>query len=447
LAGVKPLSPFTAERLLAHNVFVAGGTLSAGILGFVFQAFITHRLEPADYGAVFAVLTLLTFIGLPAAALTLLMARETSRDRATGRYAPSTALLRSGNAVLLIAGTILAIGLIVASPWISAFFHLPVALVVAAAAGLPLGLPLPLLLGELQGRQWFGSFALLTGGQAMLKLVAAIVLGALLGSVGLVIGISVATSIAYIVARWLLRRKFAIRARWAWWRPAVGYLSIVLPSTLAVAVLLSADILVVKHFFSARMAGEYAAVAALGRAIYWAAAGIAVVLFPKVIVRETGGKSGSELILASLLLVWLGGTVALTMLALAAGPLLGAFAGPAYAGGASYLAWYGLGMMLFGAASVLIATYQSRGTPRFLLVLVPVAVLEPVFITWLHDSLLQVVQLVDLCMALLLCALASMYLAEVRTRLRGLDLTLPIQAEPAVELAASLGVRAQGEFP
>jgi hypothetical protein len=195
------------------------------------------------------------------------------------------------------------------------------------------------------------------------------------------------------------------------------------------------------------MAGEYAAVAALGRAIYWAAAGIAVVLFPKVIVRETGGKSGSELILASLLLVWLGGTVALTMLALAAGPLLGAFAGPAYAGGASYLAWYGLGMMLFGAASVLIATYQSRGTPRFLLVLVPVAVLEPVFITWLHDSLLQVVQLVDLCMALLLCALASMYLAEVRTRLRGLDLTLPIQAEPAVELAASLGVRAQGEFP
>jgi hypothetical protein len=50
-------------------------------------------------------------------------------------------------------------------------------------------------------------------------------------------------------------------------------------------------------------------------------------------------------------------------------------------------------------------------------------------------------------MALLLCALASMYVLEVRARVRGLDLTLPIQAEPAVELAASLVVRAQGEIP
>src|ERR1700694_4834990 len=73
------------ERVLTHNLIVGGGTIAAGILGVAFQSLASHQLLPADYGAVFAVLTLITFIGLPASALTLLMARETSRDRADGR--------------------------------------------------------------------------------------------------------------------------------------------------------------------------------------------------------------------------------------------------------------------------------------------------------------------------------------------------------------------------
>src|SRR3981081_88876 len=73
-----------SERVLAHNFIVGAGTVAAGILGVAFQSLFSHQLTPVDYGSVFAVVTLITFIGLPASALTLLMARETSRDKADG---------------------------------------------------------------------------------------------------------------------------------------------------------------------------------------------------------------------------------------------------------------------------------------------------------------------------------------------------------------------------
>ena len=64
-------SPFgflRSESVLAHNIIVGGGTIAAGVLGVAFQSLASHQLRPADYGAVFAVVTLITFIGLPASA-------------------------------------------------------------------------------------------------------------------------------------------------------------------------------------------------------------------------------------------------------------------------------------------------------------------------------------------------------------------------------------------
>src|SRR6266566_3651304 len=53
------------EHVLSHNLIVGGGTIAAGLVGITFQSVFSHQLKPADYGAVFAVVTLITFIGLP----------------------------------------------------------------------------------------------------------------------------------------------------------------------------------------------------------------------------------------------------------------------------------------------------------------------------------------------------------------------------------------------
>jgi O-antigen/teichoic acid export membrane protein len=403
-----------ADQVLAHNLVLGAGTMAAGVLGVAFQSIVSHRLQPADYGAVFAVVSLVTLIGLPAGALTLLMAREASRDLAQGTSAASGALLRGGNRVAILAGLALAAVLAVGSPILGRFLNVPAELLLATAAGVPFAFASPLLMGELQGEQRFLALSLLGVSQAGLKLIAAIGLGLVFGPFGIIAGISIAGAVVYAVVLWMLWPKLSINSPQPWRRPAVAYLGVVVPSTLALAVLLSTDVLLVKHFFPARAAGEYAAVAAMGRAIFWGASGVAAVLFPKVVVRRTQGQRGSSLVVASLLLVAVGGILGLVLLSIASRWLLTAFAGAAYVGAVGYLPWYALGMTLLGGVAVLIATHQSDGKSGFLAILVPLTLLEPALIAAFHQNLTQVVQVVDVSMSLVLIGLAALYVAQHR---------------------------------
>jgi O-antigen/teichoic acid export membrane protein len=423
-------APLKDDRVVSHNLIVGGGTMLAGVLGVAFQVLVSHQLQPAEFGGVFAVVTLITVIGLPANAFTLLMARETSRDRAHGHHASSATLLRRGNHVLLLSGVALGLILVLGSLPLADFLHVRVELILAAAAGLPFAMALPLLVGEFQGEQRFVALSSVLVAQAGLKLVAAIVLGTLFGAVGVIAGISLGGAVVYVVARRMLHRKLSLKARLPWLRSAASYLAVIMPSTLSLAVLLSADVLLVKHFFPTQVAGEYAAVAALGRAIFWGASGVAAVLFPKVVFRGSQGQSGLHLIAGSLMLVVLGGLFSLVLLSLASGWLLTAFAGQQYAGAAGYLSWYAVGMVLLGGAAILIATHQSHGKPGFLMLLVPLTLLEPALVVAFHSSVLQVVQVVDLSMASVFASLAVLYVVHERSR-RLTSSTLSVAPQPA----------------
>jgi O-antigen/teichoic acid export membrane protein len=387
---------------------VAAGTLSAGFLGFAFQALIAHHLVPGEYGAVFALVSLLSLIGLPASALTLVMARETSQDRVLGHTASSAALLRFGNRALLLLGVTIALVVALMSPVLASFLNISTGLILAAAASIPPTLALPMLMGELQGEQRFVAFSALALGQASLKLICAVGLGIIYGAAGVIVGLAFASVATYLIGLLLVRRKLGIKVGPQWIRPVLPYLALMLSSTLALAFLFSADVLLVKHFFGGRQAGEYAAVAAIGRAIFWAAAGVAAVLFPKLVFTEGRGHSGSHIVIFSLGLVVVGGVAGLIILSWTSKLVLTAFAGPAYAGGAYYLPWYAVGMTLLGCASVLIATHQSRAGSAFLAVLLPTTLAEALLITAFHHSATQVIVVMDLCMAALVVGLGCL---------------------------------------
>jgi O-antigen/teichoic acid export membrane protein len=208
---------------------------------------------------------------------------------------------------------------------------------------------------------------------------------------------------------------FAARAQW---RAGLRSLGVILPSSLALAVLLSSDVLLVKHFFSTADAGRYAAVAALGRIVFWGASGIGIVLFPKAVVHVTRGSNGSPLVMASLALCLLGGALVWATFSLASGFVLSMFAGGAYVAAGAYLPWYALAMTLFGGASVLVANGQARCNGDFLAVLIPVTVLDPVLILRFHQSPMQVVQMLSVSMAILFFGLTILYLVQQRVRER-----------------------------
>src|SRR5260370_26106888 len=150
--------------MLTHNLIVGGGTVAAGLLGVAFKSIASHQLKPADYGSVFAVVTLITLTTLPASAFTLLMARETSRGKASGHHAASVTLLRRGNRALMLCGVGLACIVGLGSPELARVLDVPAELGLAAAIGIPFGLALPFLLCELQGEQPFPTYVALVLG-------------------------------------------------------------------------------------------------------------------------------------------------------------------------------------------------------------------------------------------------------------------------------------------
>src|ERR1700680_3896789 len=149
------------RQFVKHNLIAGTGNLVAGVLGFGLQAVVSHRLRPADFGAVFAVLSIINLLSLPAGAFTRLIAYETSRGLAIAgtRTAASAALLRSANKRLFFTGCVVALVVAALSPLIGAFLKVPSPYLVAGAAALPFMMSNPLVLGDLQGEQRVGAWS------------------------------------------------------------------------------------------------------------------------------------------------------------------------------------------------------------------------------------------------------------------------------------------------
>jgi O-antigen/teichoic acid export membrane protein len=407
----------SAERLVGHNLLVGTSTVIAGLLGFAMQALLSHRLVPADYGAAFTVLSVLMVIWLPANAVMLVIASEASRAQLEGCPERSLTIMWAWHRYLLVGGLALAVLGIGGAGWLARFFDVPPVVFVAAALSVPFGLVLPVLLGELQGHQHFSNFSLVLIGQAAFRLIAAFGFALAFGLLGALVGFAVGNILIYLLALKTVRGSTSPpRPTGSEWRSVLRSLAIILPGSLALAVLLSADVLLVKHFFNAGDAGRYAAVAALGRAIFWGANGIGMVLFPKAVAHESQGRSSMHLVVASIVMCVLGGLVALGTFSLGSGVVLSVFAGPAYTSASGYLALYAVAMILFSAVSVLVVNGQATGKADFLVLLVPATIFEAALIIRFHQTPTQVVQVLTGCMAALLIGLTILYLLQERRR-------------------------------
>jgi O-antigen/teichoic acid export membrane protein len=400
-------------------VIVGVSTVVAGALGFGMQALLSHRLAPADYGAAFTVMSVLIMILLPTNALALVVAKEASRDEADPRARHDAAIMWAWHRYLMLGGVGIALLGIAGAPWLAQFFNVSPMVLVPAALSVPFGLAIPLLLGHLQGQQHFRTLALLFVGQAAFRLVLLASLAAAFGAVGALAGVALGNMIVYALAFATVNRTRTTRTPTRReWQVSFGSLGVILPSSLALAVLLSADLLLVKHFFSNGEAGRYAAVAALGRTVFWGATGIGLVLFPKAVLHVRRGSSSSHLVLASVAMCVLGGIAAWAAFSFGSGLILSIFAGHAYAAAGPYLPWYVLAMTLFSGASVLIGIGQARGDPDFLAILIPATLLEPLLIVRFHQSLTQVLQVFTLSMAALFIGLAVLYVLQERVRVQ-----------------------------
>ncbi len=162
------------------------------------------------------------------------------------------------------------------------------------------------------------------------------------------------------------------------------------------------DILLVTHFFDAATAGQYAALALVGRVVYFVTWMFIMVLLPEVIRKRKSGESTGPLLLRYFALIsLLSGSIVLLCFTVPR-TLIQILFGAAYLEMAPLLGWYALATALFAMANLF--TYYYLALDRF----------RPMFLTaffglfqmglmyfW-HPSLEAVLGAQIGCMALLL---------------------------------------------
>ncbi len=412
-AGGRPTATAAGGRALA-----VGGTLlaAAGLIANAGNYGVNVVLGRWLTPQAFADATVVTSVWLTCSALALSLqfvaARYVGRDPESADTMALTVRLSRCAAAL---GFALAVLVGAGAPLWQRVFHTESAWVfVLLAVGLPAHLLLSVGRGVLQGRLDFARMS----ASLLVEMVVRVALSTVLvvagfGAVGAVAGLT-----GSLLATWLLvRRHCALRP------PAVGtpvrgvgrYAGAVLVLLAAQALLTNADTFVAKAFLPGPDAARYAAVALVGRGVFFCAAAVATVVFPAVARRHAEGIDSERLLRGALVAVLALGTAGSAAVYAVGDAVIGGLLGSAYAGLGTPLALAAGAATCFALANLIATHHLSVGRVRESVLMLAGAVAQLTVLLAYHPSVQQIAccQLVG-GVVLLTVLLASHRHASVR---------------------------------
>ncbi len=366
-------------------------TLVVNLGNYLINLFLGRWMGPAAFSDIGLLVTLMLMLSFIALAFQLTAARYTAlyHSGEQDKLGPLLAWLRR---IALYTGLIMAAGSMLFSFYLQHFFKTSsLWLFPIFGAGMPLYLIMSMNRGILQGRERYGKLALTYQVEMWSRLVFSIVAiktGA--GATGVSVAITLSLLASLLVSGNHLRLKTDSSPERS---SLLRFLLLILVYECSQILINNSDTMLVKHFFPPDEAGLYAALALIGRIVYFGTWTVVTLLFPIVIRLEKEGKPH--------LSYFAGG---LTVVALLSGAIV-AFSfffpewmvrilfGPAYISIAPLLWRYALATALFTCANVFV--YYNISLERRLPVWITIAggVLQIVLIWNWHDSFQQVISI------------------------------------------------------
>lgn len=191
-------------------------------------------------------------------------------------------------------------------------------------------------------------------------------------------------------------------------RQIVGYSVPTLLATLGIIALYTQDVILVKHFFSAKDAGIYSSLSILGKVIFYASSAISFVLFPVVAERSALGKDHQKIVFMALTVIAAVSLVLTVGYFVFPGLVVNLLFGPAYSSAAPYLGFFGLFITFYSLASLLTNVTLASGRTSVWWLTGGIALLQTIFISLYHATLLTVIQ-VNLGLTAILFILLLLY--------------------------------------
>lgn len=278
--------------ILRDNLTLVPFVTVGGLATVGFQILLSRSLEPEVYGETFAVLGVLSLLATPSLLIQTVVARSSARLYSLGRRTSLRAATRTAARRLVLAAVVVTVAIAALTPLLMRVFQLTTPWpILVAATGAGMALLEPLFRGVTQGARDFVAHGAVVAMHGLGRLgVGAIAVISGGGSTGALLASPAAALAAVSTGAIAVRRLWhdADEAGPAgtlpepiWQHVRVGIIVAVM------AALLHLDGLVMRIFHPPDVAADYAALAVIGRSVYWSGITIGVVLLPHVVHAAT----------------------------------------------------------------------------------------------------------------------------------------------------------------
>jgi O-antigen/teichoic acid export membrane protein len=382
---------------------------SGGILNYTYQILMGRMLGPEQYGVFGALISLTYILSVPVQTIRITTTKSITKLSVAGRGQDIGFLIRHLVARVTIFSILGLAAVLAASGLITQFFHIPSTIpVVVLAIAFFFQLIVPTFNGALLGLQRFPSLAvnqIANFGSKLFFGVLFVTLG--FGVAGALAGMIIGSVLAIILGMYLvqdvLKRKPVSRDL----PKTSSYPIYTLLAFLFITLLYNVDIILVKRFFDAGQAGNYAAAATLAKAIFFGSVAIAGAMFPKVSVWNEGNNEvkTEQLLRISLFYTALLAGTGTIVLNLFPRLVVSFLYGSTYTGSITLVGLLSTGMFFLSLSYVLVLYQLAFNKKGFLGVLAAGLGTEMIGIALFHATLSQVVAVFAGVMILVLLGL------------------------------------------
>ena len=394
------------KHFFKDNLYLLIGTGVINLTGFLFHFYMGRTLGPESYGVLATLIALTALMGILATTfqfsiskfVTLLhLKKQTERLR----------YLYSDYTKKMIYGTIIAfVLLLIVNIFLSSYLRIPYYLLFISILAILVVPELSIVRGFLQGLQHFRTYGMNLAVEGTTKLIAGILL--------VILGYSVGGALVAIILSYALATIYGIRKIKTYiqgtkesfpLREIYKYTLPMFVTVLFFTAFYSLDLFLIKHFFPAIDAGHYAVISLIGKIVFFASFSIVQVMFPKVVeLSEQGGAHKS--------LMWKSaGIIGIITVPIILGyHFFGTFVvqllfGSAYLSVTPLIVPYGIFMATISFSKLFSLYLLSLKKYTFLYLFAFFLALELILIYLYHDTLAQVVTLLQGVGAILFIAL------------------------------------------
>lgn len=400
LALRRGLERLQTSAIVKQSLLVFSAGMVLNVCGFVAHAVASRQLGVVAYGGLYALINAALIAALPAAFVAPVVAQLAAEFRALhddGHLRGLTDGIASAFAKL---GVIYLVVACAGALAFAQFLHVPAWSVPIVGLLAGIALFVNALRAIAQGTQDFVGYGISNAVEGIAKvggIVILIAIGFRLG--GGIVGFLLGPLCALVYLGLRLRRRYAAsEPRWVQydWRRILNAGAGAAAATIAIALMGSADVVLVKHYFAPHEAGLYAAASLGGKMLLYLVGFVPTVLLPQAADRHARGVRTRDVLagsLATLAVVALFGIAVFNFFGLL---VLHALVGHAFDAAAPLLVRYGVAMVLLALTNAL--TYYGIATHRlaFTVPLLICTLGTLVAIVAIHSTLSTVVEIMVL---------------------------------------------------